>query len=673
MSSIINKCKSQLIDNYSIVKNTEILFEQVEELSKSKFEDLLLELRKAYYNDIPEVSDEDYDHLLTVYYNRFGVEYKTVGAPLKNDRKQIVLPRYMQSLDKIKYNEPKKFKLWKSKNKGPYLISDKLDGISGGMWNGYTFTQGEGSVGYDISFLNDILHNNNTIGIVRGEIVMPKSVFQKKYADEYKNTRNMVTGIIGRKTIQNSVYDLKYYVYNWVPDNSTDKPLTPLQQFKFLESNGFVTPFYELVEDIDLDYLAELYQKRKKKADYDIDGLVVYTNKWVDIVKGELVPKNAFAFKMCGDTVETTVKSVEWNISKNGLLKPTIIVKPVDIAGVTIKKTSGFSAKFILENNIGKGTIVKLERSGDVIPYINEVVSSTFAEMPSQKWKWLVRKEFIHEDNINIPPKGAKKVNKHGEKYYVIETVSDVDIVIDNEDNEENEEHNIAKIINFFKTLSAKNLGQESIKKIYNKGFTTLENFFDLTIDDLLEIEGFKKKSAERIYNAIQSSITDVELSSLVAATGILGEGIGKRKFDPVITKFPNILKQAETKTVKELEDMLREVGGFDKKAPETAIKLKDLVKFVKNHPQIKILKPQKVENIETSKLNGKNIVFTGFRDAELEKEIKNRGGLVKTSVSGKTDYLVKEGEETTSKEIAAMNLGVEIFNKTNFIKKFIK
>ena len=610
-----------------------------EDFTEQQFTNYLDELRDAYYTEKPRVTDDEYDRLLNVFYNRFGKEYVRVGiAHLENERKTIKLPRYMQSLDKIKNDDTKKFENWVRKHHGPYVISDKLDGISCGMWGEKTFTQGDGETGYDISHLNKYLGNKNVDGLPRGEIVILKSVFNKKYAKEYSNPRNLVTGIVGKKTITPKVKDLTFIAYNWSPIN--EKPLTPYDQFLHLQKLGFKTPFFTLTDKISIDYLEKLYLERKSEADYDMDGLVVYQNIWEDIVKGELVPKNAFAFKVEGSSVITHVKFIEWRVSKLGKLKPTAVFDEVDL-GVKINKATAFSAKFVLENKLGPGAEIEIVRSGDVIPYIKRVLKGTESQMPDVEWRWVSRND----------------------------EVSNVDIEVVEENNKDME---IEKINNFFSKLKAKNVGKESIVKLYEDGYTTIRDFLSLKVEDVLKVEGFAKRSAERLIDSIQNSVKNVGLAKLVGATGIFGEGIGERKFQSILDKHPDFLEVSRDMDTDEIEELLKNVGGFQKKASVIASGMDVLRRFLEDHPQISLEKVEIQELDRDNKLGGKNIVFTGFRDENLENEIKKLGGKVTTSVSKNTDFLIKRGNDTTTKEVKAMQLGIKIYSIDQFRKEFL-
>jgi hypothetical protein len=157
------------------------------------------------------------------------------------------------------------------------------------------------------------------------------------------------------------------------------------QEVKLSKRAGTIITLEELVEKVGVD------AARYTLIRYPVDTPMVMD---IDILKRNTNgnPKYAFAFKMMLDEniIQTEVENVEWNVSKWGVLKPRIKIKEINIGGVNINYTSGFNAKFIKDNKINKGSLLKITRSGDVIPFIIEVVSkSEMASMPDIKYNWI--------------------------------------------------------------------------------------------------------------------------------------------------------------------------------------------------------------------------------------------------------------------------------------------
>lgn len=608
-----------------------------ENLDKSQFQKLLTELSNKYYNnclddDDEPVSDEIYDNLLNIYKNKFG-EYKNVGATPVNKNKEE-LPKYMGSLNKIRTE--KEINRWVKKNNGPYIITDKIDGVSA-LYNGTKlWTRGDGNIGTNISHILKYINIPKIKnGFVRGEIVIPKSIFIKKYKDTFSNARNMVSGILNPLTkIPNmeALGDLLFVAYEYFDgsDKSQSSQLEILKRFKF------ITPITECVDKISTINLTDILVDRKLIADYDMDGLVVVNDKPIPEVKIDN-PENAVAFKVEGETIETEVEFVEWNTSKHGILKPRVKVNKVNLCGVDINWATGFNAKFINDNNIGPKSVVCITRSGDVIPYIKEVITeSKTPQMPTSDWVW-------NETGVDI-----------------IECV-------------ESDEKKKKVIIEFFKTMEAKFVGKSTIDKLYNSGYNNLKLLFNLTIEDLVKIDGIQKKSAERIMEAISNSITDVSLSKIASASGVFGIGFGERKLNSIVNKIPDILTREADE---DLEIAIRGIGGFQKTAKQFVDNLPAFKKFLTIHDEIKIKNNEEKEKVHLkseNKLKNKVVVFTGIRNEELEKMIENLGGKITTSVSKNTNILITSKRYSGStKEIKAEQLGVEILSLEDFREKYI-
>ena len=708
------KSNTSKLDDESISK-----CKNLDDISKDEFVKILDNLCAGYHNGISDITDEKYDSIKEFYEKKFREEYTKVGAPpLTGSQEKKNLPKYMGSLNKI--TDVKSLDNWKKKNPGPYIITDKIDGISCLQRGNNLYTRGDGTIGTDISHLASSLHIPKDIGeeMVRMEIVMPKDIFEEKYSKDAANARNMVSGLVNRKNFdQKSVQDLLVIAYEY--DNKTE--MKQSDQLSKLENIGYKLPYSEVVgneDDLTIEYLGDLLKRRKEDANYDIDGMVVFRDISYLPVVGEN-PKNAFAFKMEGECVSTIVEEVEWNISKHGLIKPRVRIFPVQLCGVTITWCTGFNAKFIIDNNISKGCTIEVTRRGDVIPYIKDVtIPGDHPDMPEQEYEWAKKKYMVLEHELVQHGKNKNNldIEIHGdEKYYVWYSESDVDICIKGE----NDDMKVKKLVSFFKKLEAKFVGESSLQKLYNSGYTTLHDILDLTVDDICEIEGFQKKSASRIVEAIRTAITDVPLAKIAAASGVMGVGIGEKKIQLVVDKHPDIL-QIDI-PLSEMTDLIKDVGGFNTLSVHFASKLSCLRKFFIDHPQI-TLKKEKVrknkenkhnkenkqnkenkenkqnkenkENIEKEvpiifnddeivieeenkedehSLKGKTVVFTGFRNKDAEEKIKDLGGKVTTTVSGKTNLLVVANRYSgNSKEIKADRLGIEVITVQEFIDRYM-
>jgi len=676
------------------------LITKATKLNLKDFKKLLDQLSESYYNNSKEedkkenkeeCDDKTFDKLVEMFENKFNEKYKKVGAKVPSNLPKIKLPYYMGSLDKVKTQH--KLDLWirnmKKLGTKSFVVSDKIDGVSMLYSNKNNETilakRGDGVIGTNISHLIeyfDLPEIENCA--IRGELVISKELF-RKFKDEMITARNMVSGITNAKTLNKEMLkSCSFIAYQYLEDNREHGRPSIIEnekseQLKLIEDLGFKTVKYENVKYLDIDICKNILEKRIKDSSYEIDGLVITADIETELLVGKN-PKISIAFKQDDDGMITTVKEIEWKASKNGLLKPTVIMETVVIDDVKINRATAFNAKFIVDNNVGKGTIIEVIRSGKVIPYIKNVIQGTQPDLPDEEYEW---------------------------------NSTEVDIVLLDHSNNENV---IKKLItDFFKQLDAKFLGEKTIEKLYNNGFDTLKKIFNITIDELLEIESIKQKSAERIKNAIDNSIENVSLCKIMSASNKF-IGFGEKKIQLILDKYPNILEMYTEKSKeldeeeinKKLEKKILKIKGMKTMSLPFVQSLPNFILFLKEHPEIKVSKDDEIEiefsndnNEKSDKDSGKEkkdsvnneddkiskplkitlneqvIVFTGFRDKQLEEKIKKLKGKVVSAISGKTTMIVKKvkgkkEKEPSGKELKAMENGIEIIKYEDFIKKYI-
>ena len=285
-------------------------------------------------------------------------------------------------------------------------------------------------------------------------------------------------------------------------------------------------------------------------------------------------------------------------ISKHGYLKPRVELEPIELGGTTIKYATAFNAKYIEDNNIGPGTIVTIVRSGDVIPYILNIVESTEAQMPDMDYYW-------NDTEVDIIAEGRYR----GAKSQTVKLI-------------------------FFHKLEIKGISQKSVEKLVECGHETITKILKLSQDELVECglpETYKKKEVKDI---IKDSIKNVKLDKLMAATPFFGRGLGERKLRLVL---PLIGKDLKTPTYDEVSN----VDGFaDKTANKFLEGFKIFKEFLKRNPEI----TYSISKVKSSKYKGKKFVITGKlsrKRKELVASIEEQGGKVSTALSKRTDYLI--------------------------------
>lgn len=608
----------------------------LESLNEQQLNQLLIKANKAYYNEKPILTDNQYDIIKEFIQSKYtsNLVIHEIGFPVEKNK--VNLPYSMGSMDKIK-PDTNALKNWMINYNGPYVLSCKLDGVSGlYTTEGITpklYTRGDGKVGQDISHLIPYLTlpKNKDI-VIRGEIIMSKTVFQSKYKDQFSNPRNMVAGIINHKNITNSVNDLEFIAYEVI-----QPILKPSDQMLFMLNLNVNIVSYKLYKNIHNSLLSEILIDWRHNSEYEIDGIIVANDDIYQRKSGN--PTHAFAFKMVlmDQVAEVKVVDVIWRASKDGYLKPRVQFEPIHLGGVQITYATGFNGAFIYDNRIGIGSIVELIRSGDVIPYIRKViVEADEPKMPIIPYKW---------------------------------NDTHVDIIL--EDLESDETVKEKNITGFFRGIGVEGLSSGNIKRMIEIGYDSVSKILNMTYDDFLQVDGFKEKTANKFYEGIKDKIEEASLTTLMAASNIFGRGFSKIKIDLIMESYPNILISNETND-KKIEKM-SSIKGMSNKTSEAFIeRINDFIQFMKEINLLKKLEMIKNSEKKIHPLNGKSIVMTGFRDNIIQEKLKEIGVKLGSSVSSKTFIvLVKDKNDNTGKLNDARRLGIQLMTPQEFMNTF--
>jgi len=653
VTKLYTKNMNRTINKKDIVllkKNPE---EYLKELNEDDLVNLIQSLNYSYYVEGDSiVSDELYDLIKEKLRSKNSNHplLKSVGITSIN---KVKLPEYMGSMDKIKNNEKALNNWLKKYNENDYVISDKLDGISG-LLNYQKneeiklYTRGNGEIGQDIShllkFINYIpnLENSTEDIAVRGELIITKENFIKikKFDNKIKNIRNAVAGVFNAKKP-----NLKIAKYIDFVSYECIKPtnLNPKNQFKKLKKLGFKTAYAEVIPKVNVKVLSNRLVERRDKSEYEIDGIIVAHNKYHKRISGEN-PKYAFAFKsiITSKKAEVMVLKVTWNLTKDDYLQPVVSFEPVEIDGVKIQKATGINGKFIDDNNIGPGSIITIIRSGDVIPKIEEVLKPSETgkgSMPENyKWKW-------NETKIEIMLDEEQDNNQ--------------DVV---------KEKNLKELENFVLKIKFNRISTGLIKKLHNGGINTVSKFLNVTKEDLLKIDGIKNKTADNIIASIKESMDNLDCVKLMVASNKLGRGFADKKLRLIVNTYPDIVNKNKKPTI----DELIKVDGIEKKTAEKFVNNFDkYLEFIKNN-NIKCVFVKPRSKVSGNKFSNQKIVFTGFRDDELQKKIENNGGTIQNSVNKETTLLIIKNKDTTgtkinkAKEFKIKIMTLEEFNNQN-------
>jgi DNA ligase (NAD+) len=639
---------------------------------KADIIEFLIKADDAFFNNEGEetfVKDDIYDIIKDYVRSKYPKDkyFKRIGADVKN---KVILPYYMGSLNKIKDSEDEIVK-YKAKYPGPFVISDKLDGVSCMII--YTsgeikmYTRGNGTEGQDISHLLGYVKNiipaiyekdieirglKNTEIAIRGELIISKENWKLlgNLGKQGANPRNTVSGAINSDILNKDILQkIDFVAYSLVYPKLKDG-LNILDRMGFKVVNNYLT------SDINLDKLSKILERRREESEYIIDGIVIEDNSKYYKIEKDKNPEHAFAFKSIHslEQVEVIVTKVEWNVSKDMYMKPIVMFNEIDLDGVKIKQATGFNGQYITKNIVGPGSRIIIIRSGNVIPHIYKVLSPSANSYPSMP--------------------GVEGVD------YVWNDTH-VDIIMLNKDGDKNRDFDIKNLIYFMKTANIENMGPGNISKIYDAGFDDIKKIVNITKTDLLKIDGFKEKTATNIINAL-SEIKNIDCLVLMDASNIMGRGFGYKKIKLITDTYPSILlhDKKNRKITSELTiSNLMDVDGIAEISAK--LFLTNLPKFYDFYDNLglkckgtdSLVSPGAAVNIEkqpiiqNKNILGKSFVFTGFRDKDLETYITRMGGFIKTAVSKNTDYLVvADLNDNSGKVEKAKVLGIPIILPNN-------
>ncbi len=612
-----------------------IQINSVEELEKH------LELwLAAYEKGEPLVPDDEYDH-----YKRLLVQHKPESKLLqkignKPKRNKETLPFILGSLSN-KFEDDIQAWLDKHDNGFGFVLSHKLDGLA--IECEYTndklinaWLRGDHYIGENITakalkFIPNRLKASGPTSYrtvhFKGEILLncePEDV-KKDDGTPYKTKRNAAAGIINRDDGKN--LDKLYVIFHTWADPDGPRSNREHVRIGILEdfTNCVKNEFVQKKEDI----TSVAKRMIEEKTQYDKDGIVITVNN--SEVENIKIPEKKIAFKFNKQSAETEVDHIEWNTSRTGDVVPLVYIKPVTLGGATISKTAGFNAKNIMDNNIDTGAIIKIVRSGDVIPYIENVITpAKLIELPTtcpscnNILRWDSTKVHLICDNINCPAQVQKK------------------------------------IAHFFEELGLENFSEKMLTSLNCNSVTEVLN---LKKEDILKIDGWAEKSADDFLNRLKEVITNITPQKLLAALGVENLGTSSSKLILENISFLDLLDSLyDDKKLANVIVTLINIKGLGEKKVKSIIRGLSqnklfLSQFMDNH--IISVKPK------TGKLTGKSFCITGAlsrpRD-QIEKWIESNGGSI-SSISS-CSYLVCNSPSDSSKYKKAQQRNIPIITE---------
>ena len=624
-----------------------------------------------YTKDAPSVSDSEYDQLYRElvsleeqYPNEILPESPThrVGGKVLDgfEKYQHQYPLYslqdaFSRAELVAFDE----RVRKEFPDASYLCELKIDGLSISLAyeNGILVagaTRGDGSIGENITEnlkrVKDIpltLPEPLTI-TVRGECYMPKASFdavnqlrQENGEAEFANPRNAAAGTL--RQLDTSVVAKRNLATFLYQEASPTSEATQEDVLEKLSQLGFsVNEKRVLASTIDQvwDFIEKVGQERDKLP-YEIDGIVIKVNHLA--AQEELgftvkAPKWAIAYKFPAEEKEAQLLSVDWTVGRTGVVTPTANLTPVQLAGTTVSRATLHNVDYIREKDIRKDDTVIVYKAGDIIPAVLRVVES----------------KRVSDEHLDVPSQcpSCQSDLLHFEDEVALRCINPLCPA------------QIMEGLAHFASRDAMNisgLGPAVVEKLFAKDLVRdVAGIYRLSIEDLLQLENFKEKSANKLYNAIQASKSN-SAEKLLFGLGI--RHVGSKASRILLEKFHDIpsLAQAEQEEIASIDSLGMVIAKslhsyFAQEG--TQILLKELKEAGVNLAYL----GEKV--VADAVLSGKTVVLTGKLETLTRTQAKEKllrlGANVAGSVSKKTD-LVIAGADAGSKLAKAQELGIEI------------
>jgi len=636
--------------------------------------------KKYYTDDSPEISDYDYDMLnrelisLEEQYPQFksaqSPSLRVGGAVLKGfDEVRHEVP--LDSMqDAFSFEEISDFdrRIRQTFPETEYVVELKIDGLSvsleyidGKFVRGAT--RGDGQVGEDVT------ENLKTVKaipltlfepyphrlIVRGEVYMPRKSFEALNVERenngenlFANPRNAAAGSLRQLDSRiTAKRNLEIFVFN-LQLSDGDIPQTHTETLDYLKKLGFRTsPYYNKYSAVE-DVVSEITRLGEKRGDlpFDIDGAVVKVNSLTQRrVLGSTVkfPRWQIAYKYPPEKKETILEDIQINVGRTGVLTPLAVLKPVLLAGSVVARATLHNRDYISEKDIRIGDTVIVQKAGDIIPAVSEVV---FSKRPEN----------------SIPFEMPKTCPVCGQN-----VVADSDSPFVRCINVECPAQLVRNIIHFVSkdAMDIEGCGEQQVERFISEGLiSSAADLYKLDFEHIKQMDRFGEKSAENLKNAIEKSKTN-NLDRLIFALGIREVGSKAAKLLSERFKSLDALIAADEQQLISID----EIGSV------TARYILDYFTNPKNLDLISELREAGVNFTYTSDrvsdaFAGMTFVLTGtlptYTRDEASAIIESLGGKTSSSVSKKTTYVLA-GEDAGSKLVKAQQLGVSIIDEAEF------
>ncbi len=573
----------------------------------------------------PEITDLEFDQLVEILRSK-APDSPALTELISDVRPTGVKVRHdipMLSLDKC--YEEKAILDWADKFEGDTTASPKIDGIAvsikydskGALVQ--AATRGDGIEGEDITKnvkrirsvpkkIGDLARRGPDGVEVRGEIFMPLSVFAK-YKGEFANPRNLAAGAVKHKDpAKTEEYKLSFFAYDLLGTPAK----TEQEKLKLLKAEGFPEMEVRIAKRDEMQATFDYFFSRRDQNDFETDGVVFKVNRVHEQDRlGATAhhPRYAIAYKFQGDAGTTVLNDVEWSVARTGAITPVAIVEPVELSGAMVRRSTLHNLgilRQLIADGLSKGAKVVMMRRGGVIPHLEAV------EAPGK-------------EPIKIP----KKCPSCGA------SVQEADDVLYCTNPKACVQSKIGELSHFVKAVGIDGFGEKLIAKLYENGVVTdPSEFYDLTVDELLEMERMGDTLATKLVGNIEAART-IPLDVFLQSLGIreLGKHAAK-----ILAGFGS-LKKVMSKS----EDDLAKIDTI---GPIIAHEVVSGL-LAKKALIDKLLKHVRVEGVAKAQgaLDGRSFLFTGKLLAmgrnEAQKLVEDNGGVAAESVTKDLDFLV--------------------------------
>lgn len=585
--------------------------------------------KEGYFNKGPVMEDADYDMEEEIL-RRDDPENDFLKEVGETPEDAVPLPVPMPSLKKVKPDESS-FGRFVRRTAGPYVCSDKLDGISA-LWSSSTsklYLRGDGSNGADVTAFKGLVSGLKPVGMVRGELLI-----RKADAPEASNMRSIVNGALHRKTLSAAVPTIRFVAYQVIEPAG----LTRSQQFSWLTANGYEVPEWRVVQTLKQDELAPYWAKRRAESIYELDGIVVGIDKVpAPVAFGDSYPDDAVAFKMplAEQCASTTVKAVIWTGTRLGILAPRIEIEPVVIGGAKIQFVTGHNAKYINDEKIGPGAKVTIRRSGDVIPIIDFVEATVEPQLPPKgTWTW----DGVH---ARATKESADTVAR--------------------------------KLLYYFRSIGVQPIGEASVRSLVEAGISGVMDVGLTDREDFQRILG--PTTGGKLYDNIHKAEAAANEIDIWRGCPVVPAGIGEKRWQALFNAYPDPNEWISVE-IGDKPDGWNEAlwNDFVDCLPDAlAWRTVDLDRIPMKKPEVKAANGGAGAKSTAATSARGSVVLTGFRDKDMVARMAARGWTEAASVTKKVAIvLIPDGENPdtyeSTKVTKARDLGIPVMTRATFI-----